>query len=402
MSKRPQTVPDRATQLDDGRWLELNEMGHAVRRQWWDKEGECERIEFRTPEGELKSFWKFFKSGSASLDVESMIGEVTRYDVKVTQIADILPAFPAHKKVEIVRFQIRNFNPADESFNVGKVAYFDSRDRTIDELGERVERPGWVDGEVDPGDASDGDETDTDQRHGTWVSSHENGALHLKAEYKDGDLVSVEEWDEDAHPVFSRSYYPEVLVLHCGESTLTYTRSADSRSIRIQNEYAEVHKEVQLAEIEDANDFVRRHKDFYGICKEFRFLDMARTFEISASGFKIDSVVVEEFEEFFKASIIAENGAGDALILIEEEGEFEGFVFANYHDEGLYHLEDLDEYIESNIDDDTAADPNALIEELPFTQFEVASNLSDLFALIDIVPIGLDLETLADKPNAHG
>jgi len=385
MSKRPKTVSDRATQLEDGRWLEVSE-GFAVRRQWWNQKGDCERIEFRTPEGALKSFWMFFKDGSASLDVESGIGELTRYDVKVTDVANILPSFPAHKKVEIVRFQILNFDPANESFTVGKVAYFDSRDRAVDADGEKVERPAWLEG--------DDEESDSGERDGIWVSFHENGELHLKAEYEDGDLIALEEWDEDAQPVFSRSYYPEILVLHNGDATLTYSRDQDSRSIQIRTEHAEVRREVQLSELVDAHKFVRQYKDFYGVCNEFKFSNMARMFSIQVAGFKMDSVAIEEFGEFFKASIIAENGAGDCLILIQEDGEFEDVVFANYHDEGLYHLEVLDEYIESHIDEDTASDPNALIEELPFSQFEVASNLTELFALIDILPTSLDLDTL--------
>lgn len=88
---------------------------------------------------------------------------------------------------------------------------------------------------------------------------------------------------------------------------------------------------------------------------------------------------IEDPERFFSArSIVTSNS--EEYVHIEEPGKWADHVFLNFHDEGLFSLEDLEDEYDWIADEYDTAEER--IENVPFFQNPVAKSLREFFDLL--------------------
>jgi hypothetical protein len=83
-------------------------------------------------------------------------------------------------------------------------------------------------------------------------------------------------------------------------------------------------------------------------------------------------------ERTFRAEQLACTESGDSFVHILEPGLYQGFVFWNGHDEGLYSIEDLEDY--DDLDEDAPVQER--IEQMPFFENLVAKSLDEFYGAL--------------------
>lgn len=80
----------------------------------------------------------------------------------------------------------------------------------------------------------------------------------------------------------------------------------------------------------------------------------------------------------FRAEQLACTEGGDSFVHILEPGPYQGHVFWNAHDEGLYSIEDLEEY--EDVDEDAPVQER--IEQMPFFENLIARSLDEFYGAL--------------------
>ncbi|MEM6956029.1 MAG: WGR domain-containing protein [Myxococcota bacterium] len=269
----------------------------------------------------------------------------------------------------------------------GMLAVWPNTEWRIVDLGGRVN---MLEGaEVAPRRESEDDRGDL--RHGIYRSVYKGGEERFTVEYDQGRPVYVCERDEAGTLQFERRYKGEDSILRVfGNVQLHYERKGKKRILRVVDEAGDVRFErtTTCKSIKSAAAFEEAFDAFYAndVFEEsaFDFHSLENNFRVVAGYIDAECAGGWKQEEIVRASIVLEDGGGNAAVVIEEPGPHKGRIFVNDHEEGLFSLDCIDEYVgENDLDtDDTAA----LIMELPFFQNPLADDLSELFRSIDIRP----------------
>ncbi len=284
-----------------------------------------------------------------------------------------------------VRFNIDVVNPKTGLFWPRDQVFYDRGGKELSDTGLTIRKPHadayfvkedtwhqpktyWRHDEEQAGKRT----TSTWRREGTLVfkTVHEGDHLLAHTTYDEAGAMRIEEEfhprEESERPVNRCiTFHSEGrrLVVACDDdgACKTFSRFEGGECVEtIDNEtLGEVTLETFAAEFDKRFDAIL---EFEGGVAWFDFFDIA-------------GLEVEQYDEFFKAATLAGNGAGDEILVVLE-GTHAGEVFFNAHDEGLYALECVDDYIDEEEIDVEELSKDELIESMPFMEYVLAPSLS--------------------------
>lgn len=372
---RPEDVPPTAKRLPDGRWVDDQYEDGVPHGGWryYDDEGETTEIAYYDKGVRYKSY-RYFALGNATLDLAGRKGEVTRSArgaADQVRFADDLPAFPSRDTMKI-EFTMSDVDPAKGTFTLGDVTYFDGN-------GKRLSASGGVGKAPVPGAVLLKAGNDRMWRSGpsgtsgTWRYYEIDGTPSFETELERGALVAVAMLVDGAW--LRQRFLP------------TPGWSADDLSIEHQPKGHVLSRRGKRHTLTPAStnpsDLIARARTFFEPVRKTR-----------GARLRIGKHDVTRFDyalrrKPFAVARIAEAGGGDEYVLVLEPGPYEGRVFLNFHEEGLFSVETLAEWVKDMLPEligkketvkSVLADPERLISLTPFVQNPVADSVEAFIA----------------------
>ncbi len=241
-------------------------------------------------------------------------------------------------------------------------------------------------------------------RDGRYISTHAGEGLHVEAFYEAGIIGSFSKTDAKKRVEFRRTRKEnhDMLVLYGPNSTMSYIRTNEDRRVQVQSDgIPKLNRTVEIKSLETAADFVESFKFYTDLHRHFPYHKLKTRWRLEAYGFEPYKAMVDVFDEYFDATIFCENRRGDWLVMIDEPGPHQGKIFVNYHDDGLYHLDLVDEFIGDFVDNSLVDDRNALIEEMPFFHNPpILGGYTTFFNALDLLLVDLSiLDNLRNVPE---
>jgi hypothetical protein len=239
-------------------------------------------------------------------------------------------------------------------------------------------------------------------RDGRFISKHADEKLHIEAIYEDGALTSFSKINVKDRPEFRRTSSDgrDMLVVYGSEGTLSYIRTPTTRRVQVQNDgLVKWDQSTEFNPDMTAEGFQESFKVYDKLHRHFAYHRADTPWRLDAFGFEPYSAIVDQFDQFFDATVFAENREGDWLVMIDEPGPHQGKIFINYHQDGLYHLDVLDEFILDEVDPKLVDDRNLLIEDMPFFQENaILGGYARFFAELNLRPVPDLLRDLRHVP----
>ncbi|MEM6957598.1 MAG: hypothetical protein AAF645_18030 [Myxococcota bacterium] len=353
MSERPKGVSKEAEQLGNGNWCLRTKSQETI----WDSQGAKIRIS-NLKGGAYTRCYLYHACGNASINFAKGTGEAVRY--KTAEAApddDGFPRFPSNETSKVM-FELTNVDAKQGTYAIANERFFDTNGVELSGSGAPPSAP--VEGAV----LLVGDTNywfvgrmDNDGRPlGTCRYHTPDGTLRYELQADEsGQPVSLTVFGDGA-PCF-RHRYTEQHLWFVDDGEESELRLSEE-SLWLKTQGAE-HRLV-FAETMTAEAFCEGFAPFVQVFSQWS--------DLSIVG--VPEVPMRCAEP--KVAVILEINGGEEVVLVEEAGAHEGRVFINYHDEGLYSIEDLeDEYEEYG----SLEDKDALIAELPFAENPLADSL---------------------------
>lgn len=369
---------------DDGVWV-LKEMGGRFKsdqgwhmhyspkgdniRAFFCRAGEVVAGKFREPDGQLE--FRLKKS------VQS--GKPWTGDIYVTNankafkngVAGIpIPS----KKVKRVEFKVTAFDQESYAIEVAEEIYFDDQGNRLEPDGgsapsptktsvlveDRWEKKYWRDGDED-GRSSEC----------TFTYYNLEGAKIYEEFYRANERVAIRvfkgkksyEWNEaDGSVSFMKGRARHELTRNDGRPKLCVHSGGKTKTV------------ATGAAIKSPQAFEKRFKAVFD-----PFLDRGVQFE--DHGFLIDGVAVAKWFDVVKLWTLLRDYGGNQLLYIDEPGRHRGKIYWNDHEQGLFAVDCLDDFVEEEGLSDASA--NEVIEALPYFSKTKKRSLDDLFNAIE-------------------
>lgn len=241
---------------------------------------------------------------------------------------------------------------------------------------------------------------DKDQKKiGIWEYWRESGSKYLELEFNDGNIISLTKFNEEDVKVLIERYQtstPEFNVFTV--ASISIVQEDKKWEIEYQDDKCSLIKVYENEKLYKTYDFSSIHinnlQDFTSYFDEIytSILDKRKIGEIVVAadfyGIECKDIYSYKHNKYFKASQLFDCSGGDQILIIEEQGELFGKVYFNAHDDGLYSVEDINDYLKMfhpdmlNKTDLTQGEKDKLIKSLPLRL--VAENLDELFKSIII------------------
>lgn len=366
--KRPREVPKEAKPLPDGRWVteSFNEAGlpHNGWR-YYDASGETIEIAY-FDEGTYTKSYRYFPRGNATIDSAERKGELVRQSSDAEPSFDDLPPFPS-PEVMTIQFTLTRVDPETRKvIAYSDVRYFDAR-------GKRLSASGGV-GEP-PVSGAKLKKTKHDQmwcsapsgNTGVWKFYEIDGSPVFELELEDGELASIAHCDEGG---WLRQRFLPRPAFETDKLRIDYTPKGPVLTSR--------GKPRTLDMGEKLASLVKHLASFFKPVLQTR-----------GARVRIGEQEVTRFTHIptrkpFAVTCIAERSGGDEYVVVLEPGAFSGRVFLNNHEEGLFSVDTLDEWVEDELPEllkknetveSVLADRDRLIALTPFASQRIAESV---------------------------
>ena len=215
----------------------------------------------------------------------------------------------------------------------------------------------------------------------------QEGTLVMKARHEGEFLVGFVRYNDDGEPVIEETFFPRVederrrglgrpinraITVHV-EGGRVEIACNDDGSCRTFTCYQgdTVVDTIDNASLESLEiggfeaEFARR----------FERIQAVSGVEVWYGFFTFAAVGVETFDDVFAAAVLGGDGGGNEIVAVLE-GKHAGEVYFLDHEEGLYALECVDEFIDEEGLDVASMSKDALIEAMPFMENPLAPNLA--------------------------
>ena len=211
----------------------------------------------------------------------------------------------------------------------------------------------------------------------------QEGTLAMKATYEAEHLVGFSRYADDGTLEIEESFYPRTERKRPVNRAVTVTLDDGRVEIECDEEGRcttfRRYEGDELAETIESSEPGELGIETFEAEFERRFGALLRTrgVEVWLGFFTLSHLGVERFDEFFDAAVVAGDGAGNEVVVVLE-GKHAGKVYFLDHEEGLYALECVDEFIEEEGIDAAEMSKDALVEAMPFFENELAGSLGEL------------------------
>ncbi|MEM9192454.1 MAG: BRCT domain-containing protein, partial [Myxococcota bacterium] len=365
--------------FEDGIWV-FNEMGtaHFKKDQGWvmhyDKKG-----------NEIRSLF-YEKNKLAALSIENDVGEATLYLKKSVQegrpntgkiqfhdsalavAQGIAGVKSPSEEVQRIEFAVASFDRKTYSFEIANPVYYDAQGNKLSAQGGHKDAP-TATAILVTGDGRSKLWRD-DEAGGKRTIYDLNGDKTHEEHYDRGNRVAVTiyskkgsyEWHEkDGSVRFTK-----------GKRTYTLRRTRGGPVVEVATSQGKEQIKTPKG-IKTPKEFKKHFKVVYA-----PFL--AQGVRMQDDPFFIDGEAVVRYRDVVDLWTILNDYGGNELVYVGEPGPHQGKVFWNDHEEGLFGLEMLEEYVEE--EGIEYEDASSLIEMLPFFTDEKRA-LLDVFKALE-------------------
>lgn len=367
--KRPQAVPPHAKPLPDGRWVEENHNEKGLPHNGWryyDAQGETVEIAYFN-EGTYTKSYRYLPQATVTIDLAARKGQITRATrgaEDAVHIADDLPSFPSRETKTIV-FTMSDVDVVARTFVIGEVTCFDQAGKRLSVSGGVGAPP--VEGAVLV-KAKDDRMWRVGARDAGLSRYYEiDGTPAFELEFDDAQLVAIAMY-VDGSWVRQRflptpAFFTEALTIEHEPGRHVITRRGKKR---------------ELAPSADLAGLVKRARSFFE-----PLLDTSGVV-LRCGEHEVTRFTHIPCRKPFAVTCIAELSGGDEYVVVLEPGPYQGQVFYNCHEEGLFSVDTLDEWVEDELPEllrkgetvkSVLADPTRLVSLAPFIQYPVAPSV---------------------------
>ena len=395
---KPAGLPEQARTDQEGNWVlgesALQDAYEGIDRMWradgsprferhFDADGRMLRmIEFH-PDGEV----------ARELDYVDKTGVCHRSPVD----SDVdLPDMPGDAVT--LRFRIDVVNERSGLYWSRDQQYFDGEGEALSDGGRTIRKP-----HADAYLVTDGSwyqpktywcheaEADDGTRVRSWWT--QDATLVMQATHRGEDLVAFARYDDAGQPIVEETF-------HAGKTDdrerpvqRTVTVHAEGRRVEIACrddgtcETLTIFASDAKPETVTPTDLAIATPEAFG--REFtRCYDAIVSLHqvvVWVDFFEICGLEMEACEQYFAATALTGDGAGNSAIVVGQ-GKHAGHVYFLDHEEGLYCLEDecVEEFLDDEGHDHESMTKDELVEAMPFFENEVADSLADFFARIRV------------------
>lgn len=373
----PDGVPREAKRLPDGRWVVERYEDGVPHGGWayYDDTGETVEIAYFKKGVNYKTY-RYYAHGTASVDLENHSGEVVRKasaPANLARFADDLPPFPSRETTTIA-FTMRDVDMAKGTFEIGDVTYYDG-------AGNRLSASGGVGGPPVPGAVLLKAGSDRMWRSGpsgtsgAWRYYEIDGTPAFELALERGVVAAVAAYVDGSW--LRQRFLPTPAF---ATDTWRIEHRADGHALSLRG------KDRTLAPTNtNPRELLARARTF------FEPVLKTRGARLRVGPRRVDRFSYFSRKKPFAVACIAEASGGDEYVVVLEPGPYEGRVFLNFHDEGLFSVQTMDEWTKDMLPEligkkDTVkslvADPLRLIPLVPFSQNPIADSLEAfIFAL---------------------
>ena len=401
---KPKGLPEEARTTEAGGWFldksVLQEKYAGIDRQW-RATGVLRSEERRGAQLEYSA--RYHPDGSIGTELD-YVNRRGAYRKSNNDDSDIrVPKMRGD--VVLIRFEMTELRSGG-AFKAANLEYFNAAGEQVPATGT-VRKPAAdvirvTDGRSDPDEfwfkAASGT---NGEKHGTDEYWRLDGTKYLDVSFTNGRIASLRKFDEAGGLSLEEEFRagtgdlsPGMRVRGADERPVITRFCASTRDGKVEVSSDDNGNPVTFKKWNRANELVSTiyNADLDALTIESFAQEFKRRFEEldALSGvvvffdfFEISNTDSEAIEKPFKARTICGDGGGNRVVIIED-GKHKGAAFFNDHEEGLYSLEAVDDFLEEQGLKSKKISKDKLIEAMPFFETKLADSVSEFLKGIKV------------------